>query len=327
MANTRLRSSAALLLLSLALALAFAASEAARAPRARWNGSEFNRRKVAPEVPAPFNVVVSYHQQYDSAYNSGYFTDVAEMYCGHGFAIATPNASKGTDLEFIARNNVTEMYKSMYEAGEKFINTFPYYVVPESDTVWHEVGNKLVSGGLAVPYYIRWIYCDKMKQWKIDVHILAVGSQTSSQDVVEDPIVFAANVTGLDEAFSEAYAKGDFAGIASMYSQLPQLLPSNLDYGFVLTSEDIEDWYKLKLYNEKGFTRFDRKPVRLMQGHTDDLIHEIGLATLSTPSDSAQEQQTVSGMYYVRWANEEDQKTGAKAWKMNVDIMAIRSED
>ena len=45
------------------------------------------------------------------------------------------------------------------------------------------------------------------------------------------------------------------------------------------------------------------------------LLHSEVVATLSTPSDSAQEQQTVSGMYYVRWANEEDQKTGAKAGK------------
>ena len=143
-------------------------AESARPPRTSHN-------KV---IGSAFDIVAQYESQYDALYANGKadnFTKITEMYCGHGFIAAED--PPGSQPNFLNRTALPSFFEQIYAngVGPTEILTKPNYVYyNEAQNVIHEVGVRQTNRPNRDPttsYYVRWVYCEKMKEWKLENHV------------------------------------------------------------------------------------------------------------------------------------------------------------
>ena len=259
-------------------------AESARPPRTSHN-------KV---IGSAFDIVAQYESQYDALYANGKadnFTKITEMYCGHG----------GGPTEIVTKSN------------------YVYY--NEAQNVIHEVGVRQTNRPNRDPttsYYVRWVYCEKMKEWKLENHVAILdeplGPMPGGEAATTTNNVGAlANVTELDEQFSKTYAQKDFGALTFFYSATPVFLP-NTDWGFVTNAVDVGHYFALKMYEEKNITTFERRPLHALvdSGNPTGVLHELGVTTMGTAGG-----QSTSCYHYTRWVKQ------AAGWRIDVDVLSV----
>ncbi|WP_230533855.1 YybH family protein [Microvirga roseola] len=113
-----------------------------------------------------------------------------------------------------------------------------------------------------------------------------------------------ATIQKLNEAFSEAFNKGDFAALADLYTQDATLMPPQAD--FVRGRDDIQKFWQAASdhVGDLRLTTLDVEPFG------SDTAREIGTFTLKPKG----QQEEVAGKYVVIW-----QRVGGD-WKLATDI-------
>jgi uncharacterized protein (TIGR02246 family) len=127
-----------------------------------------------------------------------------------------------------------------------------------------------------------------------------------SQTITEGPI--STEILARTRRFSEAFAAGDAAGVAALYTEDAVLLPP--DAPTIVGRAGIEEfWGGLMKVGVQGV---DLETVRL--DGSADVLHEIGRATITVrPADG--EMITQLAKYVVVW-----ERNPAGEWAMAVDI-------
>ena len=290
-------------------------AESARPPRSSQN-------KV---IGSAFDIVAQYESQYDALYANGKadnFTKITEMYCGHGFIAAED--PPGSQPNFLNRTALPSFFEQIYAngVGPTEILTKPNYVYyNEAQNVIHEVGVRQTNRPNRDPttsYYVRWVYCEKMKEWKLENHVAILdeplGPMPGGEAATTNNNVGAlANVTELDEQFSKTYAQKDFGALTFFYSATPVFLP-NTDWGFVTNAVDVGHYFALKMYEEKNITTFERRPLHALvdSGNPTGVLHELGITTMGTAGG-----QSTSCYHYTRWVKQ------AAGWRIDVDVLSV----
>ncbi|QDZ25397.1 hypothetical protein HOP50_17g79370 [Chloropicon primus] len=341
-------------LVGVVLALLVVAPQHAEAARTPFHnlGSKFHAKGTGqgaqgllePLDSPIFQKIVSLQKQYSLLYNTGKggnYSKLTEMYCGHGFLIADAEPEQGS---FVTRDHMPAFYE-FASTKVSHMETVPSVVFTESEEVLHEIGVMTTAEFPQQNYYVRWVYCNKMKEWKFDVHALSVGALTFPPDAstadlpawsspflakearLDSGSSVLANVTEWDKQFAQTFSQLDFTALSDLYvAQVPpKFLPINVDYGFVTSKVDVGDYYSLRFYQEHNITSFTRDPIHTMAdlGSPSSVVHEYGVSTKASAGG------TTTGSkhyYYTRWVNEAAQDASKPSWRIDVDLLAVGLE-
>jgi uncharacterized protein (TIGR02246 family) len=112
-------------------------------------------------------------------------------------------------------------------------------------------------------------------------------------------------ITAVIEKFMAAYNQGDAAGLASLYTENGQLLPTNSD--FITGKQAIQSFWQARM--DPGVRSVKLESIEI-EAHGGTSI-EVGLYSVQ-----AQENQILDkGKYIVIWKFEKGQ------WKLHLDMM------